>query len=60
MTNLNLKHDPDYLTRMINEHEAANYIGHSVRSLQNWRVRGGGPKFIKVFCISFKHYGDTI
>jgi len=48
MTQKNLKYDPDYLTRMINEHEAADYIGHSVRSLQNWRVRGGGPKFIKV------------
>ena len=40
--------DPDYLNKMINEHTAADYIGHSVRALQNWRVRGGGPKFIKV------------
>lgn len=48
MTNLNLKYDPDYLSRMINEHEAAIYIGHSVRALQNWRVRGGGPQYIKV------------
>jgi len=38
----------DYLTKLINEHEAADYIGHSVRALQNWRVRGGGPKFVKI------------
>lgn len=48
MTQHTLKHDPDYLSRMINETEAADYIGHSKRALQNWRVRGGGPKFIKV------------
>lgn len=40
--------DPDYINKMINEQIAAEYIGHSVRALQNWRVRGGGPKFIKV------------
>ncbi len=38
----------DYSTKLINEHEAADYIGHSVRALQNWRVRGGGPKFVKI------------
>lgn len=48
MPNLAIKYDPDYLSRMINETEAAEYIGHSKRALQNWRVRGGGPKFIKV------------
>jgi predicted DNA-binding transcriptional regulator AlpA len=48
MTTLLLKQDPDYLVRMINEKVAAIYIGHSVRALQNWRIRGGGPKFIKI------------
>jgi len=38
----------DFQTKLINEHEAADYIGHSVRALQNWRVRGGGPKFVKI------------
>lgn len=38
----------DYSNRLINEHEAADYLGYSVRALQNWRHRGGGPPFIKV------------
>tara|TARA_R110002124_G_scaffold155710_1_gene322876 strand:+ start:5454 stop:5648 length:195 start_codon:yes stop_codon:yes gene_type:complete len=33
---------------MIPEHEAADFTGYTVRALQNWRLRGGGPKFIKV------------
>ncbi|WP_417239480.1 helix-turn-helix transcriptional regulator [Celeribacter halophilus] len=40
--------DPDYYDRLIDEKEAANYLCYSVRALQNWRVRGGGPLFIKV------------
>lgn len=30
----------DFQTKLINEHEAADYIGHS--------VRGGGPRFVKI------------
>jgi len=43
-----LKLDPDHLDRMIKEKEAAGFLGYSVRALQNWRVRGGGPKFVRV------------
>ena len=42
------QHDPDYYDRLIGEKEAASYLCYSVRALQNWRVRGGGPLFIKV------------
>lgn len=38
-------HDPD---RLINEYEAAEFVGFSVRALQNWRLRGGGPVFVKI------------
>ena len=55
MTHPNLLQDPDYLSRMINEHEAAIYIGHSVRALQNWRVRGGGPIYVKVSARSIRY-----
>ena len=41
------KSDPDHLDRLIDEKEAAKFLGYSVRTLQNWRVRGGGPKFVK-------------
>ena len=40
--------DPDHLSRLIPETEAAEFLGYTVRALQNWRLRGGGPNFIKV------------
>lgn len=43
-----LARDPDYLDRMINEQKAGEFIGYTTRALQNWRLRGGGPKFVKV------------
>ena len=42
------RNDPDYADRLINEQEAANFLGFSVRALQNWRVRGGGPEYVRV------------
>ena len=47
--------DHDYLDRLINEKEVARYIDHSVRALQNWRLRGGGPKFVKVSARSVRY-----
>src|SRR5262245_40661570 len=37
--------DPD---AAFNESQAANLLGVSVRTLQAWRVRGGGPRYIKI------------
>lgn len=45
---LSVSSDPDHLSRLIRETEAADFLGYTVRALQNWRVRGGGPKFIRV------------
>ena len=50
-----LPRDPDYLDRLINESEAADFVGYSVRSLQGWRVKGGGPQFIKVSARSIRY-----
>lgn len=50
-----LSRDPDFLDRLINEHEAADYIGHSVRTLQKWRVTGGGPKYVRVSARSIRY-----
>jgi predicted DNA-binding transcriptional regulator AlpA len=33
---------------LINEHEAAERLGLSFRTLQRWRYQGGGPRFVKV------------
>ena len=41
-------YDPAYLDRLINETDAAEFLGYTIRALQNWRVRGGGPRFVKV------------
>lgn len=47
--------DPDYLDRLVNEGEAALFLGYTVRCLQNWRVRGGGPRFVKVSSRSIRY-----
>ena len=33
---------------MLTEHEAADVLTLNVRTLQAWRVKGGGPVFIKL------------
>jgi predicted DNA-binding transcriptional regulator AlpA len=47
--------DPDYLDCLIDERIAAKFVGYSVRALQNWRVRGGGPRFVKVSSRSVRY-----
>ena len=37
--------DPD---TSLNENQAAEFLGLSVRTLQAWRVRGGGPLYVKI------------
>ena len=41
---------PDFLelNALITESEAADFLGFSVRALQNWRIRGGGPRFVRI------------
>jgi predicted DNA-binding transcriptional regulator AlpA len=41
--------------RLLRETEAADFLGYSVRALQNWRVRGGGPLFVKVSARSVRY-----
>ncbi len=38
---------PD-LDAALNENQAAEFLGLSVRTLQAWRVRGGGPLYVKI------------
>jgi len=45
----------DYLDRLLNEGEAAKYLGYTTRALQNWRLRGGGPRFVRVSCRSVRY-----
>lgn len=41
--------------QLVNEREAASILCYSVRALQNWRHRGGGPDFIKVSSRSVRY-----
>lgn len=34
--------------KLLNEAEAAELLGFSVRCMQNWRFRGGGPSYVRV------------
>lgn len=34
--------------RLLTETEAALHLGCSIRTLQSWRLRGGGPGYSKV------------
>jgi hypothetical protein len=36
------------MTQLLNEREAAALLRLSIKCLQNWRVRGGGPSFIRL------------
>ena len=47
--------DPDYLDRLITERDAADFLGYTMRALQNWRVRGGGPTYVKVSTRSIRY-----
>lgn len=42
-----MQSSPD-LDSALNENQAAEFLGVSVRTLQAWRVRGGGPRYIKI------------
>lgn len=54
MTSINSA-DPDYLDRLIPETKAADFLGYTIRALQNWRVRGGGPLFVRVSSRSIRY-----
>lgn len=47
-----LKNDPDQL---LTEKDAAQLVCYSTRALQNWRLRGGGPKYVKVSARSIRY-----
>ena len=47
--------DRIYLDQLLNENDAAAFLGYTTRALQNWRVRGGGPTFVKVSSRSIRY-----
>lgn len=55
MTKREIADQSEYLDRLLNEHEAAEFLSYTTRALQNWRVRGGGPNYIKVSARSIRY-----
>ena len=45
----------DHLDQLMDERAAADILCYSVRALQNWRHRGGGPHFVKVSARSVRY-----
>ena len=48
MINGNNGFNKNDLDQLLTEKEAAELICYSQRALQNWRIRGGGPEYIKI------------
>ncbi len=40
--------DPDYLNRLMPEQAAAEFLGVEIKTLQAWRVKGGGPTYVRL------------
>ena len=47
IANLRPQDGADY-RRLMDENETAERLGLSPRTLQAWRVRGGGPQYVKI------------
>jgi predicted DNA-binding transcriptional regulator AlpA len=47
--------DRDYLDRLISERDAAAYLNVSMRTLQGWRLKGGGPHYVKAGTKSIRY-----
>jgi len=47
--------DTENLDQLLTEKEAAALICYSQRALQNWRLRGGGPDYVKVSARSIRY-----
>ncbi len=47
---------PNYWFALINETEMAKFLNLSVRALQNYRYRGGGPRFVSIArrCVKYR------
>jgi predicted DNA-binding transcriptional regulator AlpA len=41
--------------QLLNEVEAGQFLSLSHRTLQNWRVKGGGPKYLKIGAKSVRY-----
>ena len=45
---------------LLTETEAATILGFSVRTLQKWRIQGGGPRFVQVSARCIRYRQDDL
>ena len=47
---------PDYWQGLIGEEVAAKFLSLTIRTLQGWRYKGGGPRYVRVSarCIRYR------
>ncbi|WP_377509682.1 helix-turn-helix transcriptional regulator [Octadecabacter sp. R77987] len=57
---MNTEHTTQITSTLVDEREAASILCYSVRALQNWRHRGGGPDFVKVSSRSVRYRRDDL
>ncbi len=38
----------NYANQLISEQDAAEFLAHSVKTLQGWRCQGIGPAFVRI------------
>ena len=50
------KDDATFWHSLVHEAEAASFLGLSIRSMQGYRYRGGGPNFVRVSarCVRYR------
>ena len=48
--------DPDYWYSLVDEQVAADWIGVVTRTMQGWRQKGNGPKFVQLSsrCVKYR------
>lgn len=52
---MHIENQPPNNSTLVDEREDASILCYSVRALQNWRHRGGGPEFVKVSARSIRY-----
>ena len=47
---------PTFWAALITERDAANFLGLTDRTMQAWRRKGGGPRYVKISsrCIRYR------
>lgn len=45
---------------LINEYQAAEFLGLAVKTLRQWRVSGRGPFFVRLSCRAIRYKPDDL